>query len=91
MVSSTPEVEWDDEERAWALALLDYEANKCAGCGGQCDETTDDDVDWEVPPPTRCFRCEAIATAQEPFHGQDATGRPKWKHPHALLWEAKRK
>lgn len=76
------EVEWDDDERAWALALLEYEADKCPGCGGQLSQTTDPTTEgrWHVPPPTRCHRCTAIAAAQEPYR--------ETKHPHALLWGA---
>jgi hypothetical protein len=83
-------VEWDDEERAWILALADYEANQCGGCGGQIDETTSKvhEDHWVVPPPVRCFKCTELARAQAPFREVNKnTGKPLVPHSHALLWQ----
>jgi hypothetical protein len=84
-------VEWDDEERAWMLALASLDAGRCpGGCGGQLHETTDPDVDWEGVPPTECFKCKAIAAKQaEVLQPDKDTGRPRIKYSH-LLWGAKR-
>lgn len=78
------EVEWDADERAWALALIEYEASKCPGCGGQWSETTSPDAEygWHVPPPIRCHKCTALAAAQE---GDER------HHPQALFWTAERR
>lgn len=74
------EVEWDDDERGWALALLEYEADQCPGCGGQMSETTDKTTEgrWRVPPPTRCHRCTAMAVAQDGYRNA--------RQPQALFW-----
>ena len=78
------ETEWDEDERLWALALLDYDADACPGCGGQMTETTSPDAEYgyRVPPPTRCHRCTALAIAHD--RHRDAA------HPQALLWIAER-
>lgn len=75
------ESEWDESERQWALALLEFEASKCPGCGGVWEETTDPKSEgrWNVPPPVRCHRCTALAVAQ---HGE------KYHHASALFWQA---
>lgn len=79
---TTREIEWDDDERAWAIALIEYESDKCPGCGGQLEETTDPKTEgrWKVPYPTRCQRCTALASAQEKYR--------QTFHPQALLWTA---
>lgn len=79
------EVEWDDAERGWAVALLEYEADICQGCGGRLSETTDpaSEGHWHVPLPTRCHRCTSLAAAQEPYR--------ETKHGGALLWSAERR
>lgn len=86
MISSitTTEPEWDEEERAWVLALLDYEADQCRGCGGQLSETTDPDTEgkWKVQLPVRCHKCTALAEHQQAY--------AETKHNHALLWAAER-
>lgn len=38
LVSSQPEVEWDEDERAWMLALGAYRSGLCPVCGGPSDE-----------------------------------------------------
>ncbi len=68
------------------LALDEYRAYTCTGCGGWLPETTaiDADGDFEVPPPVKCHQCVAIAIHAEAF----ATNG---KHPHLARWRAKRK
>jgi hypothetical protein len=89
----TRDVEFDDDEQAEVIAYEEMLDNQCPGCGGQLDETTDPDMEGEYvgSPPTRCFRCDAIAVAQEPYMGVDAHGKPKTRHPQALLWEVHRR
>lgn len=85
MVSSTPEAEWDDEERAWMLALADYRASRCPNCGGDARECLDPETEgeWVVPPPVRCQARTAITIAQKPY-GESP-------QPEALLFRAERK
>jgi hypothetical protein len=68
LVSSTPEVEWDEEQQALMLALSRHRALSCKGCGGWLPETTDIEADgaYQVERPIRCHRCAAfsIATAK---------------------------
>lgn len=82
--TTTREPEWDDEERAKVLALLDYEGMQCPGCGGHLPETTDPDSSYTTDLPHRCFRCDAIQKQQEKYKDT--------KRPSALaLWPAYRK
>lgn len=67
IIASTPEVEWDDAERAWMVALADYESEICPGCGGLWSETTHPDADgaYVIEPPQRCHRCTTLVIARE--------------------------
>ena len=57
---------WIDEDRAYALALLSYEADQCSGCGGRRSQTTDPAMDGHFKAtPIRCFGCEAVAKASK--------------------------
>lgn len=38
MVASTVEAEWDDDERAWMVALQLYRDGLCPVCGGPADD-----------------------------------------------------
>jgi hypothetical protein len=79
------EVEWDEQQQAYALALVGARALTCDGCGGWLPETTTTDAEeYTVPPPYRCGRCTRIAIAQE-AHGRDH------KHLHATRWTATRR
>lgn len=80
MLSSHPEIEWDDTERAWMLALAQWrEDTLCTVCGGPATECQGEGAEWrfEAADPTRCHRMTAILRAQ------DGAERP---YPHALLW-----
>lgn len=81
MISSQPEPEWDDLQSGWMLALAEYRAGRCDGCGGQLEETTTHET-WDALPPLRCHKCTVIAIAQE---GHDH------KHVTALRWGAVRR
>lgn len=82
------EPEWDEDERAWALALLAVEGDTCPGCHGQMSETTAADAEgkYAASPPTRCHKCTAISQAQDAYHSN-----PNAKHTSALLWGADRR
>lgn len=61
------EPEWDDEERAWAYALTDVEAEMCpGGCGQPLAESTavgaDEDYDVLF---VQCHACATRARRQE--------------------------
>lgn len=61
------EPEWDDDERGWAYALADVEAEMCpGGCGQPVAESTavgaDDDYDVKF---IQCHACATRARRQE--------------------------
>lgn len=58
---------WTDDDRAWAVALLTYEADLCE-CGQPRSESMDADSEYAyVAEPLRCHACRAIAHGAEPF------------------------
>lgn len=63
------------------LALAEYRAGTCGGCGGRLEETTTHET-WDALPPLLCYRCEVIAIAQT---------NHDHKHPTALRWGAVRR
>lgn len=57
------EPEWDDDERGWAEALLQVEAETCQGCGAPLTDalqSLDPDALWIVEEPDRCLGCTAL-------------------------------
>lgn len=58
---------WTPADRAWAIALLDLEADTCA-CGHQRSETTAADAEgaYRVTP-VRCHACAAKERAARKF------------------------
>lgn len=57
------DVEWDDEQRSWVLALIELEGQACSGCGGWLPHTTDiamSDGAFIADHPLRCHKCEAL-------------------------------
>ncbi|MBT1171267.1 hypothetical protein [Bifidobacterium sp. SO4] len=42
------EPEWDDTERAWMLALADYEASLCPSCGLPKSECSTPDAEFRI-------------------------------------------
>jgi hypothetical protein len=75
------------------LALSEYDANTCGGCGGQLDETTSEDAHaaWEVPPPDRCYKCTALGHVQDRFRKTNKeTGMPLTPQAHALKFKVHR-
>lgn len=84
-MSSRPEVEWDEQERAWMLALAAHRATLCPLCGRPLSVCTDPASEgrWTVAPPTRCHASTAIARARKPYD-------EKSKESHALLFSVAR-
>jgi hypothetical protein len=82
LVSSRPEVEWDETEVAWMLALADYEASLCPRCGmpREICQSPDTEGRVTVPAPSRCHVTTAILGAQK--------GYAENEHPTALLFGA---
>lgn len=81
LTSSTPETEWDDQQRAWMLALAIHRAGLCPICGGPIDDCGPDTRGtWQVPPPRRCQRTDAVLLVQE-----DRKHTPR---PAALMYRA---
>ena len=82
MVSSRPEAEWDDTERAWMRDLAAYEATLCPMCGlpsEQCQSAAAENLAY-AGLPVRCH--VATARMQRVEEYKDA------KHSGALLWPA---
>src|SRR5690606_3854254 len=59
---TTREPEWDDESRAYVLALAEYERSVCGGCGGWLPETTDpkNEGRYVSKGAIRCHRCDVL-------------------------------
>jgi len=71
LVSSSPEVEWDDTERAWMLALEEYRRDVLCpcGCGWPKDVSQDPMTEFrrEVGAPVRCHVRTGLAVSQEAY------------------------
>jgi hypothetical protein len=63
------EPEWTDEDRAWAVALMEVHADTCAGCNQSLSESTDpgNEGRYEAPEPTRCHACTALHMQQKNY------------------------
>jgi hypothetical protein len=68
---------WTDDDRAWALALLEVEAEVCRGCGQPLAESTDPALEeaWTAEV-IRCHACATGGRKAEAFQksGGDAHG-----------------
>lgn len=81
---TTVEPEWDEVSRAHLLALLEYEAGLCGGCGHPLSVTTDPLMEGRFiyDGYVECFRCLTVASgAEKAAKGHD--------HPHVLLHDIK--
>lgn len=65
---------WELRDVALVLALQEYEADTCSGCGHQLSETTDraNDGRYTVGLPVRCHACTALAPASEKYRDNQA-------------------
>jgi hypothetical protein len=79
------EPEWDAEQADIMIALGECRALTCGGCGGHLPDTTagSDPDAWTVEPPTRCYRCTALAVARESYADSP--------QPQALLFAPRRR
>ena len=59
---------WSDEDREWALALLDVEADTCGGCGQPLSESylPENEYAYTVTP-SRCHACAAMSRTSRQF------------------------
>jgi hypothetical protein len=83
------EPEFNEEDRAWFLALAECRALTCGGCGQWLPESTDSDAeDYFIDQPYRCGACTAMSIAQETY-----TRGYNGRNPHmqATKWSAERR
>jgi hypothetical protein len=65
-VVSPGEALWTDDDRSWAVALLEEEAEQCGGCGSPLAETTDPDNQYQYASTiVRCHRCTEQQSAAD--------------------------
>lgn len=89
MVTSKPEVEWDQTEQDWMLALDTWEQDElCPLCGWPKEicHARETETMLEVPAPTRCHVTTAIKRAQD-----GRTQQGGGKYDDALIWGARLK
>lgn len=73
------------------LALAEYEATHCEGCGHDLEESLSTEAEeWAVPPPLRCAVCTRISQEQYERAEENAK-RPGGGHLHALRYRVVRK
>ena len=82
------EAEWDDEQRAWAVALLDLEADTCDGCGQSLSETTTSEAfeGYEVDDPAACQGCKALLTKQRQEEYATSPNLPAFRFGVRRTW-----
>lgn len=66
------EVLWLDEDRAWAMALAQVEADRCPDCGHPWSETSAADNEFAYT--AEVTRCHACATGARASHRFQAAG-----------------
>lgn len=77
------EPEFDDDDRAWFLALAYWRDTRCPHCGNDIRDCTapEEQMVVDVPPPRRCRVTDEISLAR-------ATTYKDTPRPHALLFRA---
>lgn len=83
LVSSVPDVEWDDQEHGWMVALAQYRDTRCPRCNGDLVTTTaSENEDCFVhEPPLVCFKCVAFSRVHELYADEP--------HPQSLIYLVK--
>lgn len=77
---------WSDDDRAWVLALAEWEASRCPGCNGWLAETTDpaNEFAYTAEAPVQCHRCAAL-------HGEQDRMKDHPKRAALVLWPVNRR
>ncbi len=85
------EAEWSQSDRDHAVALLEYEAGLCGGCGHPLVETTDPLMEGRYKPDgaVECFMCRATSIGSKEYEDVDhpsawhldVVALPKRKYP----------
>jgi hypothetical protein len=83
------EPEWDEHEQAWALALVEDEADTCRGCGQPVSETTHPDAagGYEVPLPVVCHGCRALHHRQKNYTSEDVEDPGSYQFHTIRTWK----
>lgn len=72
---------WTEEDRAWALALAEVEADTCPDCGQPWSEATDPKNEFEYR--AELVLCHACATSAKTVRAhQDGKGSTDGLHVH---------
>lgn len=73
---TTPEPEWDEDDRQLALDLAEYESALCGACGHPLTETTapENETAYVAGPAVRCHRCTAAERAQSAYQDSPQPG-----------------
>lgn len=72
---------WLDEDRGWAFALLDVEADACPECGQPWGEATDPDNEFAYK--AHLVKCHACGTSAKTVKAhQDNRGNTDGLHVH---------
>ncbi|NUP23602.1 MAG: hypothetical protein HOZ81_47610 [Streptomyces sp.] len=75
------EAAWTEEDRAWALALAEVEADTCPDCGQPWSESTDAANEFEYR--AELIMCHACATSAKTVRAhQDRNGSADGLHVH---------
>lgn len=79
LYSSTPEVEWDEEQIGWMLALRLYRQGCCPVCGGNLEVTaaSENEGKFHAQAPIQCFRCVAFSMSHKAYEDDP--------HPQSLI------
>lgn len=79
------EPEFNEEDRAWFLALAEYRALTCGGCGGWLPDTTEHMASHynADPEPYACGSCLALGIAQRAYaeHYPNDMHATRWAPP----------
>jgi len=72
LVSSVPDVEWDEGEQTVMLGLQRYRATLCPLCGGPLDICTapENEMKYTTGLPVRCHATTSRGRAAEPYKDQ---------------------
>lgn len=71
---TSPEPEWDDEQREIALEFESYKRMLCPTCGGHLSQSRDKNLARDVQErASTCLDCEAINQTRELHHAKNCT------------------